>query len=111
MRAAAIFNGLAPQTFDALDTETVQEMELLYRDGLIGGRGALFFNTHLLTLVHALGGAFSKHHRTMRPTEFFPHLEAYFKPALNVQERNWLAWTTLPGFKSQFIEHLRGKRG
>jgi hypothetical protein len=108
VRAAAIFNGLSPDEFDALDTETTQELEVLYRDGLIGGRAGVLYASHIMALLHALGSAFSKGNRPLKPSDFFPHLEAYFKPPeLPRQERDFWAFTMLPGFKPEFLEILR----
>jgi hypothetical protein len=64
-----------PDTFDALDLQTSQELEILYRDGMLGGRAGLFFASHIMALLHAISGAFAKHHRALKPADFFPHLE------------------------------------
>jgi len=98
--------------FDALDWETVTEMELLYRDGLIGGRGPLMFATHTMSLLHSLAGMFSKQHKTLRPAEWFPFIEAYFKPAEPTRaERDYLLLTTLPGYKPEYLKHLQARHG
>lgn len=108
VRAAAIFNGLAPEAFDRLDTETIREMEVLYRDGLIGGRAGVLYASHIMALLHALASAFSRNNRPLKPQEFFPHVEEYFKPPPPTKkERDFLAFTLLPGFKPEYLEHLR----
>jgi hypothetical protein len=94
VRATAIFNGQSPEVFDSLDVATVRELELMYRDGMIGARHNLMLISHLMTIV-------------------FPHLEEYFVPPnyMTRQERDFLTFTSLPGFKAEFLEILGGNRG
>ena len=103
MRAASIFNGQSPQAFDSLDVTTVRELELMYREGMIGARHNLMLISHLMAIVY---NALSK--SPMKSREFFPHLEAYFVPPnyMTKQERDFVVFTSLPGFKSEFLDIL-----
>jgi hypothetical protein len=85
----------------------------MWRDGLIGGRQNLIFMSHLMSLVYNFAASWSKGAKTSKPTEFFPHLEEYFIPPDNMtrQERDFLTFTTLPGFKAEYLEILGGNRG
>jgi len=104
---------LSPEAFDRLDVSTVRELELMWRDGMIGGRQNLMLISHLMTIVWNLAASFSKHGKTFKPQDFFPHLEEYFVPPENMtrQERDFLAWTSLPGFRKEFLDILGGNRG
>jgi hypothetical protein len=56
---------------------------------------------------------FSRNPQSKKPQEFFPHLEEYFIPPSNMtrQERDFLAFTSLPGFRKEFLDILGGNNG
>lgn len=99
--------------FDSLDVATIRGLELMWRDGLIGGRHNLMLMSHLMAIVWNIGAAFSRNTKAKKPQEFFPHLEEYFVPPgyMTRQERDFLAFTSLPGFRKEFLDILGGNRG
>ena len=103
-----IFNGQSPEVIESLDVVSTRELELMYRDGMIGARQNLMLISHLMAIVY---NALSKN--PIKSREFFPHLEEYFIPPnyMTRQERDFLAFTSLPGFKSEFLDILGGNNG
>jgi hypothetical protein len=85
----------------------------MYRDGMIGARHNLILSSHLMSVVYNFASSWAKGGKTMKPQEFFPHMEAYFVPPKEMtrQERDFVAFTSLPGFKAEYLEILGGKRG
>jgi hypothetical protein len=75
---------------------------------MLGGRAGLFFASHVMALLHAISGAFAKHHRALKPADFFPHLEEYFKPPPPSKQNQFVAvLAAMPGFKPEYLERLR----
>lgn len=69
--------------------------------------------SHLMAIVWNIGSSFSRNAQSKKPQEFFPHLEEYFIPPNNMtrQERDFLAFTSLPGFRKEFLDILGGNNG
>lgn len=69
--------------------------------------------SHMMAIVWNIGSSFSRNPQSKKPQEFFPHLEEYFTPPSNMtrQERDFLAFTSLPGFRKEFLDILGGNNG
>jgi hypothetical protein len=85
----------------------------MWRDGVIGGRQNLMLMSHMMAIVWNIGSSFSRNPQSKKPQEFFPHMEEYFTPPSNMtrQERDFLAFTSLPGFRKEFLDILGGNNG
>ena len=85
----------------------------MWRDGMIGGRHNLILISHLMTVIYNFASSWSKGSKPAKPNEFVPHLEEYFIPPdhMTKQERDFLAFTSLPGFRAEFLDILGGKNG
>ena len=47
-----IFNGQSPEVIESLDVVATRELELMYRDGMIGARQNLMLISHLMAIVY-----------------------------------------------------------